>query len=193
MLLTQRKGDEKIITIKICIFIIFFQLNCFGQTFSDIISDFEITSFLKWEIKNSKKYNEESAISFRRRIDPSIFKWQTQHFEIDDESKYSSFEYLFSDENGLDTIFEREFFIKQSKAINTETWSKKIRRAKFIDDKGKYYYKYSIPLFSKDKSFVILKKEFFCGDICAYGGIYLYKKINNNKWEKIQVIKNWVS
>jgi hypothetical protein len=50
----------------------------------------------------------------------------------------------------------------------------------------------SLPLFSIDKSTVIIKTGYSCGGLCGNGGIYIFRKING-KWKKINQLSEWVS
>ena len=63
---------------------------------------------------------------------------------------------------------------------------------KFHKKYGKGFYRISRPIFSKDKSVIIISEGFYCGGLCGSGGIYIYKKING-KWEMEEMYSLWVS
>jgi hypothetical protein len=39
----------------------------------------------------------------------------------------------------------------------------------------------------------MIKKEFYCGEVCAYGGVYIYKLSETNKWMFILILNSWNS
>ena len=174
-----------------------------GQTYSSIISDEEIKSFLEWEISSTESYSEESFFSIRRKISNEISKWDSLNFIIPDsldENDFSvRFSYLYQYMNGLDSILKHEdkdFFLQQLLAERDSIWQFKISKSKFINTNSKTHftgYHYSIPLFSKSKNIVIINKVFGCGSLCAYGGYYIYEKTDNNSWRLLKVINSWMS
>lgn len=50
----------------------------------------------------------------------------------------------------------------------------------------------SMPLFSVDRKTAIIRLSYTCGTLCAYGGQYIYKKVNG-KWKCIAIWNEWVS
>lgn len=57
---------------------------------------------------------------------------------------------------------------------------------------GKGFYRISKPIFSKDKSVVIITQGFHCGGLCGSGGTYVYKKVDG-KWEMVEMYSLWIS
>ena len=193
---------NKLILITLTILLLTNQV-CFGQTYSDIIEDNEILSFLTWEVNSTDRYSEEPLLSLKRKIDPKIISWDSLHFikpdSLPEHDFLVSFTYLFQEKNVLDTIFkdeDKEYLFEQFKASKDSTWQSKIPKATISNRKNKrrsnrYYY--SIPLFSKDKNYVIIKREYYCGSLCAHGGYFIYRTLNENSWELVKVINGWMS
>jgi hypothetical protein len=109
------------------------------------------------------------------------------------------YNYLYQKQGGLDTIFkqiDRTFIYKQFTAIKDTIWHEKFSKSKLLTGQkqrrtNKYYY--SIPLFSMDKKYVIIYRKYYCGDECAYGGYYVYRRLEPNKWEYITAVNTWIS
>lgn len=188
--------------ISITILLLIKQL-CLGQTYSDIIPDEEIISFLTWEVNSTKGYSEEPLLSFKRKISQKINSWDSLNFikpdSLDEHDLLVIFSYLFRKSNNLDTIFtneDKQYLFEQFKACKDSVWQSKIPKATIKSKKNKrrsnrYYY--SIPLFSKDKTYLIINRTYYCGSLCAYGGYFIYRKLDNNSWELIKVVNGWVS
>ena len=176
---------------------------CGAQTYSDIITDDEIVSFLSWEIKSTETYSEEPFLSLNRKIYYKISDWDTlnfiKHDTLNDYDLSVVFLYLFKEKNSLDTIFDEEdkkYFFEQFANIKASIWDHKFPNGKITDKKNKkkpdrYYY--SLPLFSKNKNYVIIKREYYCGSLCAHGGYFIYRKLDKKTWSLVTVVNGWIS
>lgn len=168
-----------------------------SQTYSSIINDEEISIFLNWITIHDKKYTEESYFE-RKKISNKALKWHSENFINNYEDPYENKMFLYHKKNDLDLIFnkdDQEFIYKQFINIKDSIWQTKFAKSKLLSKKHKInnYYSYSVPLFSIDKKKVILYRIFHCGDECAYGGYYIYSKINENDWMLIKSINFWMS
>lgn len=106
--------------------------------------------------------------------------------------------YLYKKKQGTDTIFkqeDRDFIFKQFDAIRDSVWHKGFSASNLVTKKKKKpnEYHYSIPLFSVDRSHVIVRQVYYCGKLCAYGGYYVYRKLEKKKWELVTVVNAWMS
>lgn len=192
---------------KLTLILILF-LNCkfaVGQTYSSVTSDKEIYDFLNWMTVNDGKYEEEPKLK-RKHIYHKILSWETENFITKDtalinQDQFFSIDgsYIYQRNGGTDTIFnqqDRDFIFKQFKAIKDTVWHHKFSKSKLLTTKkqkrpNRYYY--SIPLFSVDRKYVIIYRKYFCGDECAYGGYYVYRRVGNNKWEYLTAVNTWMS
>lgn len=172
----------------------------FTQTYSFQISDSTILNFMEWEIKNGEKFREDKKKRAYRKADIEIIPFDSINFILPDSVHWSDWQYdlyLFNRFNKLDSILsekEQPYLIEQFNSVKETVWSHKIRGAKFKKWKNlKYTYFYSIPLFSSDEKYVLIRKSFYCGNICGYGGIYLYRKTANNSWEIVRILNGWIS
>lgn len=191
---------KKFLTI---LFLLLTKIFCFGQTYSDIISDKEIISFLTWEVNSTEGYSEEPLLSFKRKISAKISDWDSLNFiKPDSLNEYDfsvAFFYLFQKKNELDTIFkdeDKKFLLEQFESCRDSTWQNKIPNATITSRKNKkrpdrYYY--SIPLFSIDKKYVIVKRTYYCGSLCAHGGYFIYKRLSEDNWEFVKIVNGWIS
>tara|TARA_B100000508_G_C11456196_1_gene276860 strand:+ start:951 stop:1421 length:471 start_codon:yes stop_codon:yes gene_type:complete len=156
---------------------------------------------MNWEVDNGKKYSEDCQICKRKKVSTHLlsfdklnFYWPDSISKIDHEYRYV---HLFNSYNKLDTIFsyeEKEFFFEQFKAVKDSVWKHPLEKSKLRDTKSSLnLYSYSIPLFSSSRNYVLIKKSFYCGNVCAYGGIFLYRRVDKCGWELVEVYNGWIS
>jgi len=193
-----------------------------GQTYSSVVSDKEIYDFLNWLTVNTKKYSQESKLK-QKRICHKILGWDKEAFVIDtiliNERKQIIYldetetlrdsvqiykrqyvydrEYLYQKGYGADTIFnqhDRDFIFQQFTAIKDSIWHTSFSNSKLqTEQKQLNRHYYSIPLFSLNKNYVIINRYYSCGNECAYGGYYVYERINKKRWKFVTVINTWMS
>jgi hypothetical protein len=171
-----------------------------GQTYSSKVSDSTILAFMKWEIQNGEKYAEANKFRMNRKTSDKILKFDTLNFYYPDSLHQYDWQYrafLFNRHNKIDTLFSNadiESLFIQFTALKDTVWSHKISGAKIKNwNFPKNQYTYSIPIFSYNNKYVLIKKSFFCGNVCAYGGIYLYEKIDDNNWKLLKILHGWMS
>jgi len=178
-----------------------------AQTYSKIVSDSEIISFITHTTKaahvkamsssiyplnvNEFYYSDSADLANKSNsISNFIFKRYKTGKEI-------TFTYH------LDTIFSRQdidFFKTQIEGLQGEkNWKREFKHT-FFDDAPELnernltqhtIYDYSIPLFSVDKKKVIVIKHFYCGLLCGGGAYELYIKNANNKWKLVKKMYEW--
>ncbi len=175
----------------------------FGKTYSAVISDSTIISFMGWEIKSTEGYSEKPVVSSKRNIHFRMMNWDTLNFIMPDAIKdydlLVRIMYLYNDKNGLDTIFDqkdRDFLFYQFANISDTVWQHPFPKSRLIDKQNKKqpnHYYYSVPLFSKDMKYVIVKREYYCGSLCAHGGYFIYRRLGKDNWEFVKLINGWVS
>jgi len=174
-----------------------------GQTYSSVVSDNEIYDFLNWLTVNTKKFSEEPKLK-RKQICNKILEWNKDVFFIDtiqvnNQQIIADYDCLYQTRYGTDTIFnqrDRDFIFQQFIAIKDSIWHRGFSNSKLLtiqkqEPQNKHYY--SVPLFSLDKDYVIINKHYHCGNECAYGGYYVYKRIGTKKWKFVTVINPWMS
>ena len=154
-----------------------FYTACLAQTYSSVISDKDIVDFIHWKLYESP---EDSAAKKYFSFSASILKWQKEDLQCYDSmfNTGNNFFCIYNDQNKfLDTILnlnDKKFIVKQSNAGNGSKWlieKPKNRKA----EKGHDYY-FSLPLFSVDKKYAMLREVFYCGPRCGGAAIILYKQ-----------------
>ncbi len=167
-----------------------------SQTYSSIIDDEEIYNFLNWITIHDEKYSEENFK--RKKISNKILSWQPENFINNYEDQFENEKFLYQEENDLHLVFKKDdqqFIYKQFTSLKDSIWHTEFSKSKLISQKNKRtnYYAYSIPLFSIDKKKAVIYCIFYCGDECAYGGYFIYSKINETDWILIKDINSWQS
>ncbi|MBY0478542.1 MAG: hypothetical protein K2Q24_12915 [Chitinophagaceae bacterium] len=187
---------------RLLFFVLLFLINmpAVCQTYSSITTDKEIVDFINWHVNNDKRYSEEPLLR-KRVINKEISYWDSTHF-IPGSSKnnrYNDGMYLFKDEHKfLDTIFtaeDKEFFFQQFRSQLDSQWQHSFKKAKqriVVGSKPKKWRRYSLPLFSIDKNYVILMEDYLCGHLCGYRSINVYKRTKDG-WELIYPISWGIS
>ena len=182
------------------VFILIAQVS-FGQTYSSKISDKEIYKFLNWMSRNQQIKPEEPKGELKI-ISYEIIRWDSALFLPPDSArkyniKYPA-KYLFK-EDGIDTLFtlqDQQFLFKQFTNIKDTIWHKPIENSKLWDGKeqvrpNRHYY--SIPLFSINKKYVLIIKEYYCGNVCGSIGYYIYRKIDKKTWKGFRILRGGIS
>ena len=151
-------------------------------------------------IKSDKREEEDSKFK-RRRIANKIMQWDSSNFISKNKNPTDQFideYYYIYRPKYIDTTFkqvDKDFIFKQFVTVKDSIWRHGFPYSKLISAKkqkrARRYY-YTIPLFSVDKQTVIIMKEFYCGDLCAYGGTYIYKK-SGDKWKLFAALNKWMS
>lgn len=183
-------------------FCVLFSICSFSQTSENIPNQTEISNFLE---------NLEVTGKEIKKIDRKIILWTDydiygeQNFEIELSSfisgilRYKALQNYFKPE---DLKFVEKQFLSQKDSVWQKNDLKKFNITGSAEQKkivehskkgqrmGSYYsYSFSIPLFSLDKKYAIVKRQFFCGLMCSDQCTYLYERDNiSNKWK---VISSW--
>ncbi|MFV0310874.1 MAG: hypothetical protein ACK5KN_04400 [Dysgonomonas sp.] len=173
------------------------------HTYSTIISDEEIYGFLNWMTNNDKK-SEIKFLKNNAKVSVKILPWDAANFiskyigEYDISHLEPDNKYLFKKSSGLDTLFtqaDKDYFYEQFISIKDSVWHKGMSGKKMLPAKKKDYTDvnyYSVPLFSRNKEYVIIYKVYTCGYECAYGKYYLYK-YDIDKWRFLMSVNPWTS
>ena len=195
---------------KVSVSIIFFistilwSTYCTGQTYSYIISDKTISSFIK---KISKSMDPRA-----KKIDKEIIEWSEKDIYGERDSV---FEMGFITEGiieqdlvkGLFSPQDFKYITKQQENLEWPIWEvKNFPSNELIDSLGfaiilsksygrkkvggNFAYSFSVPLFSLNHELAIVQQEYYCGFECMDYCILIYKKDNKSKnWEEIERIK----
>ncbi len=178
-----------------------------SQTYSSIISDDEIYDFVNSII-----------VSNKNRFDWSLLKKINLHPEIEDgwdslnfvrpnigndtmrfiiKSGVDEIEYFFM-YLGIDTLFTEEdrlYMMKQYQSLKDTQWQTAFKKSRLTNKKQKnpnrYYF--AIPVFSSDKSKAIFNYTYYCGDLCAFGGYFIFSKDKHGIWQFIDAYGVWQS
>ena len=186
------------LTFKRTTFLIIFALLAkfnYGQTYSSQASDKEVCDFLNWMTKNDEKHDEEPRFK-KKRVSKKIYKWDIGSLAADLEEYTLILKYSHRDSLS-DTLFsmnERHNLFGQIRLQSDTVWRNKIKHARLINGgqkKANRYY-YSIPIYTIDKKFLIIRKEYYCGSLCAYGGYYIYCKTGGT-WKYVSCFGTWMS
>lgn len=175
----------------------------FSQTTTKVISDNEIINFIRWQIISEKRYPDEPPNN-PKNICNDVIQWRKGQFELAPNTSIHSLEYLleylFNDRNKwLDTIFtidDKMFLASQCKK-QKKRWDKIARDVGFIKCRKLHLsniHHLSIPLFSMDRQFVLIRESYYCGSLCAYSAIKIYKRKKDGEgWEFLKSINGMMS
>lgn len=158
-------------------------------TFCQKKCDYKILNQIKIDLFN---LNKKDTI----RLKNEILSFKNQE-EIFDKTFFNNFRYptIGVDSLKIAELYETlDFdFLKQNKRKRAKNWIiDKFKDSKIIEytektkpiDFIKYQrvYSISLPVFSKDRKYLFIYYEYFCGSECGSSGIKIYKKVQD-KWE----------
>jgi len=162
-------------------------LPTFGQTYSTIVTDIEIINFINSQAKGnySQKINSWKLEEVYQpdSVLGKLKPWKNLTLS---EKRINSFTYGVAPLlNDFLNITDFEFIKEQIAGLQVKEWQtvKEIKKTKKPEHSKDEYYIYSVPLFSKDKNYAILKTDFYCGNLCGWSCIEVYKKAENGQWE----------
>lgn len=161
--------------------------------------------FLTWMTAHDRKH-VDNPIWKRKYISCNILPWETANFVLTETATNNQREfinmdsrYLYKSRGGTDTLFnpqDRDFMFQQFTAIKDTVWQAKFPSVKRLTHKKQANLKtycYSIPLFSLDKTYVVIQKHFHCGNLCIEGGYYVYRQLDGKHWEFVTAVNIWIS
>ena len=197
-LATDMKLNYFILTI-----IIFSEQLCFEQTYSSVISDKEIYDFVNTLIKTDKDRISKNVFK-NISVSPEILQhWDSINFvrpktaENFQKQLTENIDYIFWGKQ-IDSLLNetyRKFMSEQFKSFKDTIWHQPFSGTRLESKKQKkpdrYYF--SLPVFSVDKTVAIIYFSNYCGELCGFGGYYIYKKKTDNKWTFITAIGHWIS
>lgn len=178
-----------------------------AQNTASPVGDKQVYEFLNWFISLNQVYNCKVAA-------PAL-KWNEPELklipDLPDGTFSSTNPYVF---RGIEKQLGEEvigYMYAQHKANQKRNWSQDmISRAKLLSEaeshillnrkdkklwnqfkreQGAYLLLYSVPLFSPDQNYVLMKFEKRCGVGCAEGCTFLYRRIPGRTWELYSNIK----
>lgn len=171
-----------------------------SQTYSSITPDKEIYDFLNWLTKQDDRCNQKRL--FRRvSISQNMDNWIPANFFQEDtvfsNSNYDN-DFLFDKGSVADSLFsqtDRESMYQQFVAQKDSVWKRRFKGAVFAK-KGNFNRAkilYSIPLFSLDRNYVLVKMSCYSDELNAFGGYFIYRKKGNHRWKFVEGINVWQS
>lgn len=193
---------------KKCTFIFFIVLyfaTGMAQTYSSVVSDREIYGFLDWLTVNEKNCGEVSKKD-RKSIYPQTLKWEKEYFILKDPARIM-LPYLYevaAVDSAFSDIGDKNFLYEQFSAIKDTIWHKSFKNSKLLRVNKKfpgeelytvkYIYVYSIPLFSRDRKYVIILMRYFnCADDSGHMLTCLYKRLEEKQWRLENIVHSMSS
>jgi len=164
-----------------------------AQRYSSEIPDSSVTNFMSWFLKSDNLKSEKYVAQRIQILMPYNFEYKTT-------TQYAyPFGNIFAHNKSLFQIFTKkdaDFFVKQIQSQKAYYWEFKINGIKLLDadkesfPKNQPGYFYSLPLFSSDKSIVMISVGYTNNNGHTGGVYYLYKK-GANVWKKIKEFQKW--
>ncbi len=163
--------------------------STYGQTYNKLIPDKDISDFINWKLINDTFKNGNVPKKFFN-FNTTIIKWRPVELKYDSTKSKAENEgrSIYNPRTRfLDSILslkDKEFIIRQSNSYITNEWTFDIESD--IIEKENYKYYYTLPLFSLDKQYAILKEVYYCGQTCGEERTILYQHTNKGwiwyKW-----------
>ena len=166
-----------------------------AQKYSSVISDSSILNFMEWFFSNDSTKGVKIVSTRRPTLQAKNFKYQST---VKDAPLFAN---IFARNKYLVETFTKndaDFFVKQIENQKDYYWDFKIKRVTLFDAESnaapnnKTIYFYSIPLFSYDKTMVMISEGYVRGNDYGGGVFYLFKK-DKKGWTKIYEFQKWKS
>jgi hypothetical protein len=181
------KKDNRNRTKIVALIVVLVNQLAISQTYNSVTSDKEIYEFLSYIIKYEDKYKEEPRFGLKY-ISEKIISWKKEDFVQNASTEKTDNKYIFKEEIHMDTIFnetDKKFLMDQFNGIKSEIWYSKFKHSILTknesDTKENRYY-YSIPLFSINRKYALVKKKYYNKNHCYYG-YCIYRKNEKGNWD----------
>ena len=169
-------------------------LRIFAQSYNEYVNDQEINQFMI-EVLTSKEsygsaFNKTNKKVYYKPIHIGQANWSIFEKSYENFDFKIRFKKLFerSDLNKTDLSFMEN----QYQTIKETEWNFVPQKIKFKKKYRKNYFKYSIPIFNKDKTLAIMWRYQYCGSLCAYSELHIYE-LKNGNWKIKELIEGWIS
>jgi hypothetical protein len=176
--------------------------NSESNYYSSIVTDGQILSFLNEEIASHNALKLEVRV---KKVNINIVEWDSSEVDllVPDTSlkgtpffKKSILDSLFNDNDRQFIKSQIYSYDKKKQWRNKDLADVKLITPKWIFDvKGRRdaYWEYSLPVFSSDYKWCIVKCNYLCGSLCADWITLLFQKSENGKWKKYKELWHVVS
>lgn len=166
-------------------------LFCKAQNYNIYVADSIVYGFLT-DIVNSTQASKNKPFIPQKQISKSIIGWDTVGFNKDKSI------FIYDTLNCIGKYLTAEdghHIFKQILSVQgKQQWKNKFDTIRFFEESYKQdlcLYKFSIPLFSIDEKYALVRTIIGVNGT-ARGGYYLYHKESTNKWKQICAILSWV-
>jgi hypothetical protein len=173
---------------------IFGALTGYSQTYSSVINDSTIASFINQTLICKTDY---PGTKLKKRVMSQPLAWENARWDLNSADLNDSIfqEKFFFVMDTLKKYFNESnmpFLEKQFKSQIKTSWIKNQLNAKFRTNYDINYFEYTIPIFSNDYQTALIYEYYYCGNLCAYSGLWLYKR-NGREWVRYKCLKGWIS
>ena len=176
---------------------IFMSLSLWGysQNISSV-NDSTITTFMNQVLDSEVNYPGTKPNKKKRVLTQPIpwinATWDLGQTDLNDSVFQEKFYFVLDTLKKYFNTSDMSFLEEQFKNQVSKKWVEYELRAKFNDTYTNNFFEYSIPLFSTDNQSAIIYEYYYCGNLCAYSGLWLYRRIDG-QWKKYKLLKGWIS
>lgn len=179
---------------KYCILLI--HLKCLGQS-SNCIDFKNINHFIGELLKKDNALSEglllDSILEPQSNfVSDFLFEPNKKNEKLgfsEDDFEFLNCQLKENDTKTWDNIIEQKSILLSSKIaedlIFDNSWE--VFRLKY----GRGFYSYSLPFFSKDMRFLIIRKSYTCGPTCGYNKVVIFKK-EDSDWKEFKVLTHGI-
>ena len=158
------------------------------------MNDKEINQFMIEILTSQEPYasafNKTSKRIYYKPINIGQANWSIS------EKSYENFDF----EIRFKKLYERSdlnkndlsFMENQYQTIKETEWNFEHQKIRFKKKYRRNYFKYSIPIFNKDKTLAIMWRYKYCGSLCAYSELHIYE-LKDGVWRIKELIEGWIS
>ena len=165
-----------------------------AQTYSSIIPDKEVYSFLS---------TIRATDTSRSILNKVIIPWDPlQLLHGADDSTTTDFDryfynYMYLYKGRADSMFstaDKSHFYRQFTVLRDSLWRQPFgggRLEEIINPVLQRSKSYSVPLFSKDGSYALVRQAFMGAPAGGRGGVFVYKRTEGDGWELVDILNKW--
>lgn len=165
-----------------------------AQTYSSIVSDRQIYSLLA---------AIQAADSGSSIINKVIIPWDPlQLLRGPEDSSTTDFDryfynYMYLYKGRADSMFstaEKSNFYKQFTVLQDSLWRQPFGGGKLVEIINPVLQRsksYSVPLFSRDGAYALVRQALTGAPAGGRGGVFVYRRRDDNGWELVDILNKW--
>lgn len=176
------------------LFVLLNNVSGTAQTYSTITPDQKVYNFL-----SSIHSQDSSSVVINKVIipwDPLQLLRGAEDSATTDFDRYF-YDYMYLYKGSVDSMFstaEKSNFYKQFTVLQDSLWRKPFGGGRLVEIDNPILQRsksYSVPLFSSDGNYALVRQALMGAPAGGRGGVFVYRRREGDDWELVNILNKW--